>query len=494
MKSSLPVQIDWEPDKKDTQPIYRQIVQFICCKVSGGEWSIGTQLPSQRKLAEMFGVNRSTIATAMDELTSYGILKGSHGAGTKIISNTWSLMLSPPLDWSEYVMSGFFQPNSSIIQVINRLEFEPDIIRLGTGELDPRLFPQDMWQTVLSSLSKKVHSLNYLEPLGLYELRKAISSYMETMGVYVPPTCILITSGSLQALQLISACLLKRGSTVYTEAPSYLKSLSVFQSAGMKLSGIPLDDNGMQFWKMSSKLKNSERDNSSILYTIPTNHNPTGTTMSDARRKDLMEFCIENHIPIIEDCAYQELCFHKQPITLKGLDKHGMVVYLGTSSKSLAPGLRIGWIIASEPIVQRLGDVKMQTDYGASSVSQWIFTEFLTSGLYERYLGKLRNELLSRRNYALSVLQKNFDDIATWNRPEGGFYIWMTINKRIQMEELFKRAIKEKILLNIGDIYDFERNNSLRLSYAYTNQDEFEVSAKKLSSIIRELLTADINT
>lgn len=489
MKRTPPIQIKWKPDKNAKIPVYQQIVQFVYEKVSKGEWPIGTRLPSQRTLAELFEVNRSTIVTAIEELASYGIIEGCYGAGTQIVSNTWSLFLPPSPDWNSYVSSGFFKANNSTIQTINHLEFVPDMVRLGTGEVDPRLFPQKMWKHICESLSQNVTSLGYLEALGLMELREAISHHMETLGIYAPPSCILITSGSLQALQLISVCLLKSGSTIYTEAPTYLKSLQVFQSAGMNLSGVPMDDNGIQFRNLEHLLEKGMRQDSSILYTIPTNHNPTGITMSESRRNDLMEFCTANRLPIIEDGAYQELCYDgNQPTPLKAMDKTGMVIYLGSTSKSLAPGLRIGWIIAAEPIVQRLGDVKMQMDYGASSISQWAFAEFLSSGMYQHYLTNLKIELKHRRDHALSILSRYYKNFAYWNVPNGGFYIWLTIKGNVNMELLFENAVKNKILLNPGAVYDFKHNNSLRLSYAYTSCEEFEHAAITLAKIIQKQL------
>lgn len=485
MKRISPVQIEWAPDKNSKIPVYRQIVQFICDKVASGEWPIGTRLPSQRALSELFAVNRSTVSTAVDELVSYGIVEGCHGAGTQIISNTWSLMLSPAPDWGKFLSSGFFRANINTVQAINHLEFVPNMTRLGTGELDPRLFPVEMWKTILHEISNQVTHLGYLEPLGLLELRQAISRHMKGLGINAPPSCILITSGSLQALQLISACLLQSGSTVFTEAPSYLKSLQVFQSAGMRLAGVPMDREGLQYRQLAPLLKAERSPHASILYTIPTNQNPTGITMSDRRREELMGFCVENRLPIIEDGAYQELCFAGDaPLPLKALDKTGTVIYLGSASKSLAPGLRIGWVIAPEPIVQRLGDVKMQMDYGASSVSQWIFAAFLNSGLYQEYLSGLRDELRRRRDHALSVLERHYKEMAVWNIPRGGFYIWLTFKKPVAAERLFEDAAAEGILLNPGDIYDFERNNSLRLSYAYTTCEEFEDAALRLARIV----------
>ena len=138
MTRSTPLDINWEPDRSSGEPITEQIVGFMCARISSGDWPIGSRLPSQRVLAERFGVNRSTIIAAIGELADYGIVEGRHGAGTRIASNTWSLMLPGAPDWADYVSSGFFKANNDTIQTINRLEFDRSKTRLGTGELDPR--------------------------------------------------------------------------------------------------------------------------------------------------------------------------------------------------------------------------------------------------------------------------------------------------------------------------------------------------------------------
>lgn len=487
-KKGEPVRISWKPDKASEIPVYRQIMDFVRNKVSTGEWAVGARLPSQRELSEMFGVNRSTVMTAMEELASYGILKGGRGGGTRIASNTWSLMLPETQAWGRYVSQGTFQSNHPLIQEINRWEFEPGMKRLGTGEPDPRLFPRDMWSRIMEEM-KHIPSLHYLEPLGLPELRAGLSGYLKSQGISATPSSILITSGSLQALQLISVCLLKPGTTVYTEAPTYLKSLQIFQSAGMQLAGLPMDREGIEYWAMPKRKGERAPGSSPVLYTIPTNHNPTGVTMSRSRRKQLMNFCEERQLPVIEDCAYQELWFDGMPPeSLKQMDQSGMVIYLGTASKTLAPGLRVGWIVASEELVQRLGDVKMQLDYGASSLSQWAFEKFLTSGLYGQYTAKMREEMRQRRDWALEVLDKYGKEFAVWNIPAGGFYIWMTLKQQISMETLFYRAVGDGVLLNPGDIYDFKENHSLRISYSYLGREEFENAIQKLFGIIREMV------
>lgn len=484
MKRIDPIQINWKPDKNKVTPVYKQIIQYVCDRVASGEWVIGARLPSQRTMAKLFNVNRSTISIAIDELTSYGIISGKSGAGTQIVSNTWALMLPTKPSWKKLISSGYFQENNHRLQQINQLEFEPNIARLGTGELDLRLFPQKMWTEVLQKMSTEITSLGYAEPLGILELREAIVEHMRQFGINVSTENILVTSGALQALQLIASCMLKEGSTVFTEAPTYLKSLQMFQSAGLKLNGITMDHDGLEYWKIKNQIKNSE---SSILYTIPTNQNPTGITMSDIRRKELMDFCIKNRLPIIEDGAYQELCFDNDQFKpLKSIDDNGMVMYLGSASKTLAPGLRIGWVIASKPVIQRLGDAKMQMDYGASSLSQLVFAEFLKSGKYSSYLVDLKKTLKKRRDNALECLAKYFSQLATWNKPIGGFYIWLTFNENIEADDIFERALKKKILLNPGDIYDFKHNRSIRISFAYLECDEFKESIKKLALLLMD--------
>ncbi|MDO4486279.1 MAG: PLP-dependent aminotransferase family protein [Bacillota bacterium] len=480
------INIDWYPDRNSQMPIYEQIVKYVCRKVSSGEWTVGMKMPSQRELAHKWGVNRSTVVTAMDELASYGIIECGYGGGTRIAGNTWSVLMSEQgADWNRYIRAGEFQANLSTIQIINKLEFD-DYIRLGTGEPDPKLFPSEMMKDIMVELSGNMISLNYLEPLGLRKLREVLSVRLEKEGIYAPPSCILITSGSLQALQLISICMLKRGSTVFAEAPSYLKSLQIFQSAGMNIEGIPMDEEGIRYEAIAKHIKGfSRKDYDHMLYTIPTFQNPTGILMSEMRREELFSFCQDYRLPVIEDSAYSQIWFdRKPPLSLKARDRNGMVLYLGTLSKSLAPGLRIGWIVGPESVVQRLGDVKMQIDYGASSLSQLVAARFLETGMYDEYLTEYRVEMKKRRDNALKAMEKYMSGKAEWRQPEGGFYIWTTLKGNVSTDQLFRKALSQNILLNPGNIYDFASNKALRISYAYEDPENFEKGIKTVSELI----------
>jgi GntR family transcriptional regulator of abcA and norABC len=479
--------IDWKPNKSSPVPLHKQITDFIKEKISNGEWTIGSKLPTQRSLAKVFEVNRSTVVTAFDELTAEGLIEGKSGSGTRVVNNTWSLLASaPPPDWQSYVNSGIYHPNLPTIQEINQAEFLPNIIRLGTGELSPELLANQMMQKVLKRLPNTITNFGYEEPKGVLALREQLSNYLKTIGIQASPSSILIVSGALQALQLISIGLLHKGSTVLTEKPSYLHSLHVFQSAGMDLVGIPLDKQGIKAGLIPQYKK---QHNTALLYTIPSFHNPTGTLMTVERRNQLLNICQKEQLPVIEDDVYRELWLdEKPPEPLKAFDKNGLVLYLGSLSKTLSPGLRIGWIVGPEPVINRLADIKMQTDYGSSSLSQWAAVEWFSSGLYDQHLTEIRKQLKIRRDATLDALEKHFSDIATWEKPSGGFYIWLQILPSFSIRKLFEMALEEGILLNPGNVYDFQADQYLRISYSYASLSKIEDGLRRLSIIVRKLV------
>ena len=192
------IEFEWKPDKTAKTPIYRQIVKYISDKIAAGDWVIGSRLPSQRAMALAFDVNRSTIVTAMEELLSYDILESDFGGGTRVKSNSWSLLMSQPPDWNKYISSGPFHANLPTIQTINKLEFEPGYIRIGTGELAPELYPNKLVTKIFRRMPEVVPHLGYLGPLGLPELGRALSERLQLeQGIEADPANIMVASGSL---------------------------------------------------------------------------------------------------------------------------------------------------------------------------------------------------------------------------------------------------------------------------------------------------------
>ncbi len=477
--------LDWKPRREGSRPLYMQIVDYFKEKISSGEWQVGSVIPTQRELAKMFHVNRSTIVSAIDELKAEGILEGRGKGGTKIVNNISPFLTNIQPNWQSYIEEGIHMPNFKTIKQINDLELRSDFIRLSTGEASPSLFPTDKMEFVMNLVSKNIKSLGYEGPKGMLYLRAQISNYLKSHGIKASPSSILIVSGALQAIQLISIGLLQPGSTVFLEKPSYLYSLQIFQSMGMRRSGISMDKEGIQATLISEYRK---KNHPSILYTIPNFQNPTNIVMSENRRKELLKICQREKLPIIEDDVYRELWIDKPPpSSLKSMDKNGLVLYIGSVSKTLSPGLRIGWIVGPEPVIERLSDIKMQTDYGSSSLSQLIVGKWIETGLYEENLEYLRKELKIRRNVTIEILEKYFKDIATWDIPSGGYYVWLSLKHKIGMYKLFDEACKRKILLYPGYIYDSAFNPFLRISYSYASISDLEKGLCALSKLIKEL-------
>lgn len=484
------VEINWVPDKKSNKPAYIQISDYISDRIRRGEWVYGSFLPSQRELAILFNVNRSTVVAALDELKAIGLLETHGKGGTKVAHYQMPLYENLQPDWETYINDGIHISNLNTIQIINKYEFSSNFIRLSSGEASPELFPREKMSFVLNDVSKNLKSLGYEEPKGMPYLREQICNYLKENGINTSPSCILVVSGALQAIQLISLGLLQLGSTVFLEKPSYLYSLNIFQSIGMRRCGIALDSQGII---TKDILNQKPKHRQSILYTIPNYHNPTGIVMSEERRRDLLKICGEGKIPIIEDDVYRELWVDKKPPkAIKSLDENGLVLYLGSVSKTLSSGLRIGWLVGPEPVIDRLSDIKMQTDYGSSSLSQLVVGKWMETGLYQEHNNILRNHLSLRLEATLEALQENFKDIAMWDIPSGGYYIWLNFKYPIKMNYLFDEAFKNGILTYPGYLYDSAMNQSLRISYSYAPIKDIRFGIKKLAEISKRLISKQI--
>jgi len=314
-------------------------------------------------------------------------------------------------------------------------------------------------------------------------LRNELQTHLHGIGIDVPTSCILVVSGALQALLLISMGIVQAKSTVYVESPSYLGSLNIFESVGAEIRGIPMDENGILPW-MIREWRSADRH--SLLYTIPTFQNPTGCVMPVSRRREVVSYCKENHLPIIEDDVFRDLWLDEPPPPpIKSMEQNGSVVYIGSLSKCFSPGLRLGWLVGPESVVQRLSDVKMQMDYGVSVLIQQVVEELLKSGLYYVGVNTIREKLRERRDLMMRLLEESFSDLAEWKRPSGGFFVWIKLKHRVSAEQLFYKALKENLLILPGSVYNMGYSSWLRLTYGYLPLEEMEKGFRHLAEILR---------
>lgn len=246
--------------------------------------------------------------------------------------------------------------------------------------------------------------------------------------------------------------------------------------------GMPMDKEGLRTAELERYIREYRP---SFLYTIPTFQNPSGVVMSDRRRTELIQTAQATGLAILEDHAYADLWLdEKPPLSLKARDLGSYVLHMGTLSKSVSPGLRIGWVAGPETVIQRLADIKMQTDYGASSLAQEAATLWFTEGYHDVHLAEVREALIHKRNLVLDLLTQHLTGAAEWDIPQGGFYIWLKLRSGSRPEMLFKKALAQGILLNPGSIYDRFDQNHIRISFAYASATELKKAIIVLSQLI----------
>jgi GntR family transcriptional regulator of abcA and norABC len=461
------VGMSWKPSRNSHLTVQDQIIDWITSRIENGDWMVGTKIPTQRQLATQFGVNRSTVQLAIDELKAEGLLQSKMGSGVFVANNSWNVLLNKGQpNWHQHIEASIHKPNYHTIQLINEYEQMDHIIRLGTGELSPDLLPTKQIEDSLKNISLESRAIGYSSPQGSEKLRGILCNYLKKRGIHTSPENILIVSGALQALQLIAMGLLEPGSIVFQEQTSYLNSVHPFQSAGMQIISVTRNEH------LKEHLQSLKRKKQSLFYCVPTLHNPTGYNWTMEEKQQLFNTCKELQIPIIEDDVYHELLFESTSPSLKSLDTSGQVLYLGSVSKTLSPGLRIGWVVGPSPVIKRLGDIKMQSDYGSSAFSQEIVAHWISSGLYENHIIQLREQLKSRAEFVERILEEKFQHIATWRKSEGGFYIWLRFHEPIVNKALFLNLLNHNVLINPGYIYQQSDLHHIRLSYAYATLDE----------------------
>ncbi|MGO1990102.1 aminotransferase-like domain-containing protein, partial [Mammaliicoccus vitulinus] len=335
---------------------YKNIIDDIINKINDGVLKPGDKLSSQRKISKYYNVNRSTVVQALDILKSYGILDTIEKRGIYVSQYKWNTYITSNIRWQDYIGNSVSKNNQYYIQRINELEFDADIVRLGTGELAPNLIPNHLFKEILINDIDEPLYTNYEEPKGKLDLRVEIVKYMKKRGVSCDINNICVTSGALQGLKLIADGLLVPQSKIIIETPSYINSVRTWHNIRSPI--VPLTINYIKqninnIFKVSSDYKNS------IFYCIPTLHNPTQNTYTKHEKQKIIDQCQKNGIPIVEDDIYADLWFNSERhVPMKSLKNSDNVLYLGSLSKTVSPGLRIGWIVADKNVIRHLSDLK----------------------------------------------------------------------------------------------------------------------------------------
>lgn len=333
--------------------------------------------------------------------------------------------------------------------------------------------------------------LGYSDPKGLESLRRVLAQHVhEQYGIKTTPSEILITSGAQQALHLITSCLLRPCDAVALECPSYAYSLSLFTSAGLRLFPIPMDEYGLiPAYIPTLVMKHRVR----MLFVNPTFQNPTGTTLTMRRRMELLRLCELLRLPIVEDDPYRALTFDGStpPLPLAAMSNgSGQVLYLGSLSKTVSPGLRIGWVIGPTKVIDRLADAKVQMDFGTSVITQQIAQEFMRSGAWYDNVESLRHILKLQRDTMLSAMEENLKEYMTWTVAQGSYHVWCKLAFDIRDTDLLETCIRHGVVVTPGGVYGAEPG-WIRLTYTCSTDEEITEGVVRLRTAFEELVNDD---
>ena len=378
---------------------------------------------------------------------------------------------------------------SSIIRELLKITQRPGIISFAGGLPAPELFPvrefREACDFVLTEIPER--ALQYGPTQGIKGLLDYLAEQGQKYGVPSLAENILITNGSQQALDLIGRVFIDEGDTILTESPTYLGAIQAWRLYDPKFVTVPIDDRGMRVDQLEEIL---QRENVKFIYVLPNFHNPGGTTMPLERRKKLVRLAAQHGAFIVEDDPYGELRFEGKDIPpITSLHKEN-VIYLSTFSKTLAPGLRLGWISGPSDIIGRLGQAKQGADLHTGTFVQYIAHDICERGLLKRHVRKIRAEYRLRRDVMLEAMKQHFPPQVTWTRPSGGLFLWVRRPAEIDTEPLFKAALDEQVAFVPG--YVFYPNgggkNTMRLNFSCMPPPQIEEGIERLGRAIKRQL------
>ena len=455
-------------DRQATKPVYLQIRDRLSGLIKSGAIGAGDRLPSIRALAKSIAVNKLTVIEAYSVLEGDGLIHARPGAGYYV--NQEDLCPPPQSNFApaqEVIISqqksiSFFD----FYQLSMQAKSQPDMINFSSG------FPiasglDHLQRHARRAMNRVADTLfNYDFPQGQPVLRQQITKMLVQLGLAVSPEDLIVTNGSKQGISLVMNYYLQPGDWVVTESPAYYGALEIIEDIGAKIIGIPMQGSGLNLELLEQYLQ-SHRPK--LIYTVTTLQNPTGITTALAHRQQLLALAQKYQCLILEDNAYEGLNFAPVPPPIKALDQHDSVIYIGTFSKTLMPGLRVGYMVATGKHNHPLVKQKLLHDLHVSTVSQAIVSEYLASGHYRHHLNHLRASNLRSRNAMLQALERHFPAEATWTVPNGGLFLWVQLPAELPLAEICRQALREKVLVYPGvPFFPGQRGyNAMRLNFSH---------------------------
>jgi len=485
-------------DKKSKVPLYCQIFEIFKEKIERGDLPAESVLPPTRQVAASNRVNRATVQHAYRILLEKGFTSSRVGQGT-IVSYRTSKNLkkkkmqrpvrSPGASWMNAMARNQTRAHESTLRNLIYMALEKKGINLAVSEPSPELFPLAEFRRCMNRVLRREGKtlLQHGSVEGYLPLRRLLAKYMQKYQIDLDEKEIIIISGTQQGLDLLSRIFIDRGDSVLMEAPTYPGAIELFHSIGARCCYLPVENR--EAWQ-EGLLSQLTGNNIRMIYTIPVCHSPTGIVIPLEARKEFLKCVSAFPVPVIEDFSMGELLFRSPNLPLKALDTRGQVLSLGSFSKQLFPGLRLGWVAAPLPIIEKLKLLRQTSDLHSSLLVQGALAEFWHRGDFQRHAWKSNKVYEARMKLALGSLEQYFPPEVEWIEPEGGFSIWLKFPGEIDGVDLFLKALDHGVVCCPGILFygDGSGRHRIRLSYSHPDEDALEKGIKILGHIAKETL------
>lgn len=384
---------------------------------------------------------------------------------------------------------------SSAIRELLKFAERPDVISFAGGMPAPEVFPIEQFKEACIKVLDEngPASLQYGSTDGYLPLREMIARHTGRYGINVTADNILITSGSQQALDLIGMIFINPGDRILVESPTYVGAIQAWRAYGAEFIPVPFDEHGMRTDELEARLRAGPK----FIYVLPNFQNPTGVTLSYERRLKLIELADRYGVPIVEDDPYGQLRYEGEHLpAISVLDSQtrtqndsyvGNVIYLSTFSKTLAPGIRLAWVIAPPEIITKLMLAKQGADLHTSTFNQMVAHEVAKGGFLNEHVKHIREVYKERRDVMIETLAEHMPPGVIWTKPEGGLFLWATAPKCVDCQDLFEDAVKEKVAFVPGFSFYAEGGgyNSMRLNFSNADPEHINEGIARLARVMK---------
>ncbi|MDP5275981.1 MocR-like pyridoxine biosynthesis transcription factor PdxR [Chengkuizengella axinellae] len=470
--------------KQTEHSLPEQIFQSVSDRIRSGLIAEGERLPSVRKLADQLEVSLVTVQKAYELLEKKQLIERRQGKGSYVKRSVERIEQSNPYNWQNMIED--FLPRAQTWKEMKSFSRQHKY-NLSIANLAHDLLPVEELTNISTKVIRDEPTIltSYSPGPGDHILREVISDYLVVEGLNVSPNKIVITSGAQQGLELIAKTFLGVGDVVFVEAPTYIGIIDIFKSRGVTIKTIPTNEDGMN---LNVLLQMCEQFSPKFIYTNPTFQNPTGTTLSEKKRRRLVEIAQAFQVIIMEDDPWGELRFEAPTKPMKSMDENGHVIYLKSFSKPISPGFRVGCIVADGKILNKLKAAKSVSDLGSPLLNQRIIARFIQSFNFESHFKKMNKLLLLRRNLLINALNELNIEGLKWTIPNGGPVMWITFPSHVNTEHLLIDALKQELLFMPSAMcYPNEPEvNHLRISYGNLSLNTYKEALDVFKKVVQD--------